>query len=366
MKLETQRISKLQTLMAKNNLSNLLISDPKSIRYFTQYETDPGERLLLLHISQNEPARLYLNQLFPPAQFAKEDANNIHINTYRDGEPIIKQVAASLEDGVTGIDKFWPSHFLLQLLEEQPHLHVVNGSIFVDDLRGIKDKDEIERMKQASHLNDQIMQETIDFLQQGPTEVEARNFILQRYQETGHQGPSFEPIVAYGANGADPHHTVSQQTPQAGDSIVVDIGGLYNGYASDMTRTFFYQEASQESLQIYHLVQKANEAAIQSIRPGVTFAEIDRIARDIISEAGYGEFFTHRLGHFIGQEAHEAGDVSEHNHRTVQAGQIFSIEPGIYLPGKLGVRIEDLVLVTEDGVEVLNHVSKEPIIIDPA
>ena len=144
-----------------------------------------------------------------------------------------------------------------------------------------------------------------------------------------------------------------------GDAVLFDVGCIKDGYCSDMTRTFYFQEVKKAHQMIYDIVRKANEKAIAKVRPDVPLCELDKTARDVITEAGYGPYFTHRLGHFIGLSEHEYGDVSSVNTRVAEAGMIFSIEPGIYLTGDTGVRIEDLILVTEDGCEVLNHASKE-------
>ncbi len=145
---------------------------------------------------------------------------------------------------------------------------------------------------------------------------------------------------------------------KAGDCIVIDMGCRKNRYCSDMTRTYFCKEAAPEFAAIHDLVRTANELAESMVRPGVPLCDLDKAARDHIAAAGYGEYFTHRLGHFIGQNDHEKGDVSSANHNLAKPGMIFSIEPGVYLPDKFGVRVEDLVLVTEDGCEVLNRVDK--------
>ena len=145
---------------------------------------------------------------------------------------------------------------------------------------------------------------------------------------------------------------------QAGDCIVLDIGGKKAGYCSDMTRTYFCRTVSDKHAAIHDLVRRANEAAEALVRPGVPLCELDKAARDLIAAAGYGEYFTHRLGHFIGRTEHEQGDVSSANTTPAREGMIFSIEPGVYLPGEMGVRVEDLVLVTADGCEVLNRADK--------
>lgn len=354
-----QKIHELKQTLKENSIQNMIVSDPLSIRYLVGYHTEPGERLLVLIITPQDN-HLILNNLFP-----KHDSiDDLNVLYYQDGEPIMKVISNLLAEGVTSIDKFWPSHFLLELMAIKKDLQPLNASHILDDIRAIKSSEEIALMREASLLNDQVMEQLIDALKQGLTEAEYGDLLKTYYQELGHDGFSFEPIVAYGANGADPHHTTDNSSPQKGDAVVLDIGGIYKGYASDMTRTVFYGQPSEEALKVYDIVHRANLAGIAAVKAGTPLSQIDLAARAVIEEAGYGQYFTHRLGHFIGQEAHEAGDVSQYNDALAQVGQVFSIEPGIYLPDQFGVRIEDLVVVTEDGCEVLNHVSKDPIILD--
>lgn len=157
----------------------------------------------------------------------------------------------------------------------------------------------------------------------------------------------------------DPHHESDESTGKYGDCVVLDIGCLLNGYCSDMTRTVFLGKASDEARKIYEIVKEANRRGIEAVGPGARFSDVDKAARDYITEMGYGDAFTHRTGHCIGIEVHEFGDVSSSNDEILKPGMTFSVEPGIYVPGVAGVRIEDLVLVTEDGHEVLNHFTKD-------
>ena len=170
---------------------------------------------------------------------------------------------------------------------------------------------------------------------------------------------SFDPIVASGPNGSRPHAIPGPRKIQRGEFVTMDFGCVYGGYCSDMTRTFYFKEVSDEHRHIYETVRKANEAAIAKIKPGIPLCELDNTARKLITDEGYGPQFNHRLGHFIGLSEHEFGDVSSVNTDKAVPGMIFSIEPGIYLTDDTGVRVEDLVLVTEDGCEVLNHYPKE-------
>lgn len=219
-------------------------------------------------------------------------------------------------------------------------------------------------MRQASHTNDEAMNWLAAQVREGVTEHEIAAGLLGEYRRLGAQGHSFAPIVSFGANAADPHHEPDGTVFHKGDMVLFDVGCKQDSYCSDMTRTFFTAEPTDHQLKVYETVRRANEAAEAIVRPGVTFAEIDLTARHIIEDAGYGEYFTHRLGHQIGLEDHEPGDVSATHDEPVQAGQCFSIEPGIYIPGDIGVRIEDLVIVTEDGCEVLNHYSHEATVLE--
>ena len=164
--------------------------------------------------------------------------------------------------------------------------------------------------------------------------------------------------MAFGANAADPHHSPDDTVVQPGDCVLFDVGCIKDGYCSDMTRTFYYKSVSEAHRKVYETAKAANESAIAKIRPGIPLCELDATARNLIADAGWGPNFNHRLGHFIGQSCHEFGDVSSANTWEAKPGMIFSIEPGIYLSGDTGVRVEDLVLVRKDGVEVLNHYPK--------
>ena len=222
----------------------------------------------------------------------------------------------------------------------------------------MKDAEEQMLMKEASRINDETILKARDYVKPGMTEKQVAEYIDNEYKKAGCESVAFTTIVSFGANAADPHHEPDDTVLEKGECVLIDMGCCKNRYCSDMTRTFFCGEPKPEYATIHDLVRQANEAAEAMIRPGVRLCDIDAAARDLITKAGYGEYFNHRLGHFIGQTDHEKGDVSAANTDTVKPGMIFSIEPGVYLPGKFGVRVEDLVIVTETGCEVLNHVDK--------
>ena len=251
------------------------------------------------------------------------------------------------------------AEYLLELMELDAASGYKNASECVDYARRIKDDDEKTLMIYASQLNDQAMAEFRGLIKEGVTELEVAAGMNAIYKRLGTQGPSFGPIVSFGANAAEGHHKPDNTVLKPGDAVLFDVGCRINDYCSDMTRTFFWKKADPEYVRIYNIVKEANEKAEALVREGVSLCDIDAAARDHIASFGYGEYFTHRLGHFIGLEDHEKGDVSSVNTDPAVRDMVFSIEPGVYLQGRFGVRIEDLVIVTEEGCEILNHVDKE-------
>lgn len=354
-----QRINLVLENMKKEKMDYLLISDPFSIEYLVEYINQPGERMYVLLLASNGKHKLFMNTLF-----YIEDTMDIDIVWYKDTDDCIEIVKQNMDNPKKiGIDKDWPAKFLLSLMYKLQDVHFVIGSTCVDTIRMVKDINEQVLMIEASKINDQAIHEVIKLCSMGYSEIEVASRVEDIYQKLGASGNSFTPIIAYGKNGANPHHENDTTCLKPGDSIIIDMGCRINGYCSDMTRTVFYKEVSKEAKHVYQIVKEANLRAEAMIKPGVRVLDIDKTAREYISDAGYGEEFTHRLGHFIGKDVHEYGDISNSFDLKVQEGMIFSIEPGIYLPNQFGVRIEDLVLVTKDGCKVLNQYPKDLFII---
>ena len=358
--MKENRVARIMAALKEMGVSQMLIVDPMSIYYLTGVFNDPHERFYGLLLRADGKHAYFLNNLFSiPQEVGVEKV------WYFDTDPVMEIVAKYIDKtSPLGVDKDLKARFLLPLMEMQAATGFVNTSLAVDTTRGVKDEEEQEKMRVSSHINDMAMAEFKKLIHAGVTEKEVAEQMLKIYLDLGADGFSFEPLVAFGPNEADPHHGPDDTVLKEGDVVLFDVGCIKDGYCSDMTRSFYYKTVTEEHKNIYNIVRAANEAAIAKIKPGVPLMELDKTARDLITEKGYGPQFNHRLGHFIGLAEHEFGDVSSVNTTPAVPGMIFSIEPGIYVAGDTGVRVEDLVLVTEDGCEVLNHYSKELEIIE--
>ena len=222
-----------------------------------------------------------------------------------------------------------------------------------DGLRASKDGEELAAMEKAQRITDEAFREILNFIRPGLTEQEVAARLVYELLRRGGRRVSFDPIVAAGANGSMPHAVPGETVIQPGMFVTMDFGCVYEGYCSDMTRTVAVGQPTDEMERVYHTVLEAQRAGIAAARAGVTGS-----ARQAIQQAGYGSFFSHSFGHSLGLEIHESPNASPSEQTVFPAGAVISAEPGIYLPGEFGVRIEDLVLVTEDGCEILNHVDK--------
>jgi Xaa-Pro dipeptidase len=235
----------------------------------------------------------------------------------------------------------------------------VDIGIPLREMRAIKTPDEVERMKNAVRIVEEVLRSGVDQVKQGVSEIELVAELEYRMKKLGAQGPSFDTMVLSGAKSALPHGKPDHRKIVEGELLLFDLGVFADGYASDITRTFAVGEITDEMKNIYGAVLAGNLAAIEAIRTGVTFGSLDRAARESIEAAGYGPYFNHRLGHGLGMDIHEYPSIHGRNDDLLLPGMVFTVEPGIYVPLVGGVRIEDDVLVTPDGVEVLTSFPKE-------
>lgn len=345
-----QAITVLKKHMSESQISDLLITGYYNLKYFADLDIDAGERMLVLLLNDKG------NYLFVNELFTVEECDEYNIIYYNDTDNPIKLLASYLIGTNIAVDGKWSSSFLLKLMDIHQGKYSDCSDLFAR-LRCQKNDEERENMIRASKDNDEVMSRIIPYLQLGITEKQIHNTLLELFEEITHEPVSFDPIVAFGVNCADPHHVSDYTVLRESDAVLIDMGSHYHGYCSDMTRTFLQKNEKIE--EIYEIVKQANILAEQAIKPQMKLKDIDKIARDYISSFGYGQYFTHRLGHGIGLEVHEPYDVSQTSDITIVEGMCFSIEPGIYLPNIGGVRIEDLVLVEKDKAIVLNNYSKE-------
>ena len=249
----------------------------------------------------------------------------------------------------------------LSLLREAlPNAEFVDGSAALAGMRMRKSADELRAMRHAALIAQNALINTLTTVKPGQTERQiSAELIVQLYREGSEAELPFAPIVSTGPNTANPHASPTDRTLREGEILLIDWGAGFSGYFSDITRTFFCGEPNEEMRQIASLVEKANEAARLGGGPGMPAGEVDRLAREVIADGGYGDFFTHRTGHGLGMEAHEQPYIYQANPLTLEPGMVFTIEPGIYLPGKYGVRIEDDVVVEDGGLRSLTDLPRQ-------
>lgn len=233
----------------------------------------------------------------------------------------------------------------------------------LDGLRAAKDEEELARMRQAQRITDEAFREILNFIRPGLTEQEVAARLVYELLRRGGRRVSFDPIVAAGANGSMPHAVPGETVIQPGMFVTMDFGCVYEGYCSDMTRTVAVGQPTDEMERVYHTVLEAQRAGIAAARAGVTGSEVDRAARQVIQQAGYGSFFSHSFGHSLGLEIHESPNASPSEQTVFPAGAVISAEPGIYLPGHFGVRIEDVLVLREGGCEDITQSPKKLIVL---
>jgi Xaa-Pro aminopeptidase len=339
-------------------LSGLLVSPGPDLAYLTGHIPPPLERLTLLILTVGRDPVLVVPALERPSAEDAPGSSGLEILDWRDADDPYRLVAKVLPSGRYAMtDQTWASHLLALDLATADCLFVAAGTT-LPLLRAVKDADEVERLRTAARAADAAFAEVAGLPFGGRTELEIAGELERLLRSHGHQRVDFT-IVGSGPNSASPHHGSGARTIERGDAVVMDFGGVLDDYCSDITRTVVVGEPTEELRRVYDVVRAAQQAAFEVVRPGVAAQEVDRAARAIIVEAGYGDRFVHRTGHGIGLEIHEPPYIVEGNTTPLEAGMTFSDEPGIYLERRFGVRIEDQVVVTPEGGERLNEASRD-------
>ncbi len=342
---------------AKLGLSGVLVTPGPDLVWLTGYQpTAITERMTMLVLASGKPPKLMVPKLELPDAQAAVGAPALEFTDWADGTDPYVTAAPLLEaTGRYGIaDSAWALH-LLGLLRTLPRIQFSALTDAMPMLRAVKDHHELERLAAAGAAADATYEQILSVRFAGRRETEVASDLARLLQEHGHEQVDFT-VVGSGPNGANPHHEAGERTIEEGDAVVLDFGGLKDGYGSDTTRTVYVgQKPPAEVRKVHDVVREAQQAAFEAVSPGVPCQEIDRVARKIITDAGFGEFFIHRTGHGIGVTTHEPPYMVEGETQTLVPGMCFSIEPGVYLPGRFGVRIEDIVTVTPNAAKRLNN-----------
>lgn len=359
------RLKKLTKYMNERGFKAVAVNAGPTLTYLTGLHFHLMERPVVIIFTLKDDPIIILPELeqakldhlsFPATVFTYGESPSDWTRTFKEA---LKNL--TLSEGKIGVE-----YRQLRLLEYD-FLHsacrndkFIDGSEIFAALRSSKDTKEIARMRRAVKIAEAALEATLPMIKIGTTEKDiAGELFLQLIRNGSDTVLPFSPIVSSGPNGANPHAQPSTRQLTPGDLLVIDWGASFDGYVSDITRTFAVAEIDAEAEKIHNIVQRANAAGRAAGKPGVSCATVDRATREVIEEAGYGQFFTHRTGHGIGMECHEEPYIRADNEQLLQEGMAYTIEPGIYLAGRNGVRIEDDVLVTAEGSESLSTISRE-------
>lgn len=339
-------------------LAGVIVTPGPDLVWLTGYRPPITERLTMLVFSPDQEPTLLVPLLERRDAEEAEGAALVSIVDWMDGTDPYEAARPLLRpDGQFGIsDSAWAMH-MIGLEQTLPHSSYRALSECLPMLRAVKDVSELARLEAAGAAADAVYDEIVRVRFAGRRETDVAADLAGLLCYHGHEQVDFT-VVGSGPNGANPHHEAGDRLIEPGDTVVLDFGGLMFGYGSDTTRTVSVGEARPEVREVHEIVRRAQQAAVDAVRPGVACQDIDRVARKVITEAGYGDHFIHRTGHGIGVTTHEPPYIVEGEGQLLVPGMCFSIEPGIYLAGRFGVRIEDIVTVTGTGVQRLNNTSR--------
>jgi Xaa-Pro aminopeptidase len=350
-----ERMSDLSRRASDGGVDAVVVAPSPDMVYLMGYDPMPLERPTLLVLRHEHEPFLVVPELERTLALDAPSAPGLQITGWRDGEDPYEIAAGALRDAarVAIADRTWATH-LIALQRVVPDARFEPASPLIGRLRAVKAPDELAALRRAARGADETFRQICTKKFEGRREDEVGADIADLLVQNGHARADFT-IVASGPNAASPHHEPTGRTILPRDAVVMDFGGELGGYFSDTTRTVVVGEPPHGFDRVYETVRRAQEAACEAVRPGVACQDVDRAARRIIEEAGFGERFIHRTGHGIGLEVHELPYIIEGNDWVLEPGTTFSVEPGIYLEDSFGVRIEDIVAVTDDGVERLNR-----------
>lgn len=355
------RLRRAAEATAAADLDALLVAPSADLVYLTGYDPQPLERLTCLIVRPGRDPILVVPALERPlaeGRAATHVADLVSWDETEDPSHLVARILGTGTEAVACSDRMWAAH-LLGIQRALPGARIRSARGVLGPLRAVKDEHELHLLRRAARATDEAFRRIIEERLEGLTEREVAARLGELLLEMGLESVEFT-IVGSGPNAASPHHEPGDRALRSADAVVMDFGGTSGGYCSDMTRTVVVgEQASPRLKEVHEAVMEAQERALRAVAPGVPAAEVDRAARQAIAQAGFADRFIHRTGHGIGLETHEEPYIVEGNEQPLRTGMCFSVEPGVYLEGELGVRIEDIVVVTVDGVRRLNHAPRE-------
>lgn len=367
---QATRLAKLRAIMRASNLDIIALIPGANLRYLTNSVHYLMERPIVLFIPLDSPPLAVIPQLEVPLFSRLPLEPQIISYTDADGPTNAFKTALSLLEassktiGVEGNRmRFFEGEMLRNLT---PGANVTAADVQLADMRIIKSEEDIAYLRRAIEISEQALSLTLKSVRTGMTEIELAGILDSHMKSLGSEEPSFATILHGGANTALPHTGPLPYRLRPGDPLLIDFGAVYQGYRADLTRTIFLAEPDSDTRRFYYTVHAANAAAVAAAKPGVEAQTIDLAARQIIIDAGYKHLLRHRTGHGIGLETHEEPYIVEGNSRSLQPGMTFTIEPGIYEMGRIGVRIEDNILMTPTGPEYLSTFNRDLLVIEPS
>ncbi|MBS7345848.1 MAG: aminopeptidase P family protein [Caryophanon sp.] len=359
------KLQRIQQHLRDAHIDAAFITTPDNVFYVSGFLSDPHERLLGVMVFQEaEPFLICPKMEVPDAIAAGWGFEAVGHEDTQNAWDVLQAACATrgIDLQTLAIEKDHVTVSRYEALQARFDATFVAFDAHINAMRVRKDEEELQKMREAAKLADYAIEVGVNAIEEGRTEMEILNIIESAIKAKGY-AMSFDTMVLAGEKSASPHGVPGDRKIQRGDMILFDLGVIYEGYCSDITRTVAFGDVSDAQKHIYNAVLGANEAAIAAVKPGVRAMDLDKIARDVITEAGYGDYFTHRLGHGLGISVHEFPSINGSNDYGLQAGTVFTIEPGVYKADVTGVRIEDDVVVTDTGVEVLTSYPKELIIV---
>lgn len=365
--LDPVKTDKLCSLMHESDLDAVMIGPSNTLEYLTGFTPGGCERLQALFITRQRKV-FYLCNLIYAEDLRPWFPDTAGFYVWSDGAGFMETLKQAfsdfkLENGKIAVGETIRAVDLIEI-KQNMGCEFVNGCPLLEELRIIKSEDDLNNMEIAARMADEVMQELAGFIKPGMTEKDIKIKIEDSFMAKGAQGLAFDPIVACRPNNSRPHYCMDSGIIAEKDVVLLDFGCRYKGYCSDTSRTFFIGEVSPEDEKIYNIIRHAQETACACAREGVPCCEIDLAARKIIEDSGFGPNFLNRTGHGIGFDVHEGPYINAGNTRRLEKGMAFSVEPGICIPGKVGMRIEDIVVIDHNGkTRILNKFTKDIIVI---